>query len=194
VIALTDDRGRLLRVSAARPGRTSQITACRHDQLTQKLRAAGLGAIADVGFVGLDDSGPDADPAVITGYKAARNPSDTRSETLQQGPRRRPGAGRARLRPPEDLTVPRQGPHRPEVGDRPGQGPAFPHLPRSLPVTDDLHHNHSPATSMSTSNTAHTRLVTCNFTMHSAHCSSVSRHMRPLVVIEAGNRWPARRR
>ncbi|WP_369230477.1 hypothetical protein AB5J56_05125 [Streptomyces sp. R21] len=73
VIALTDDRGRLLWVSAARPGRTSEITACGHDQLTAKLRAAGLGAIGDLGFGGLDDSGPDADPAVITGYKAARN-------------------------------------------------------------------------------------------------------------------------
>jgi hypothetical protein len=73
VIALTDDRGRLLWVSAARPGRTSEITACRHDQLPAKLRAAGLGAIADLGFVGLDDGDPDADPAVITGYKAARN-------------------------------------------------------------------------------------------------------------------------
>ncbi|MFD7284201.1 transposase family protein, partial [Streptomyces sp. NPDC059862] len=30
VIALTDDRGRMLWVSAARPGRTSEITACRH--------------------------------------------------------------------------------------------------------------------------------------------------------------------
>ncbi|MCX4681122.1 hypothetical protein OG413_38625 [Streptomyces sp. NBC_01433] len=42
VIALTDDRGRLLWVSAARPRRTSEVTACRHDQLTAKLRAAGL--------------------------------------------------------------------------------------------------------------------------------------------------------
>ena len=71
VIALTDDRGRLLWVSAARPGRTSEITACRHDQLAAKLRAAGLGAIADLGFVGLDDSGPDADPA---GSPATRPP------------------------------------------------------------------------------------------------------------------------
>ncbi|MGW0876117.1 transposase family protein [Streptomyces sp. NPDC002740] len=77
-IALTDDRGRLLCVSAARPGRTSEITACRHDQLTAKLRAAGLGAIADLGFVGLDDSGP----AVITGYKAARNRPLTRGQKL----------------------------------------------------------------------------------------------------------------
>ncbi|EKX60228.1 hypothetical protein PV416_40335 [Streptomyces ipomoeae] len=72
MIALTDDKGRLLWVSAARPGRASEITACRHDKLTQKLQVAGLGAIAELGFVGLDDSGPDADPAVITGYRAAR--------------------------------------------------------------------------------------------------------------------------
>lgn len=80
VIALTDDKGRLLWVSAARPGRTSEITACRHDRLTVRLRAAGLGAIADLGFVGLDDSGPDADPAVITGYRAARNRPLTRGQ------------------------------------------------------------------------------------------------------------------
>ncbi|MGX4695086.1 transposase family protein [Streptomyces sp. JNUCC 63] len=82
VIALTDDRGRLLWISAARPGRTSEITACRHDRLTARLRAAGLGAIADLGFVGLDDAGPDADPAVITGYKAARNRPLTRGQKL----------------------------------------------------------------------------------------------------------------
>ncbi|MDF3294349.1 transposase family protein [Streptomyces sp. RB6PN23] len=82
VIALTDDRGRLVWISAARPGRTSEITVCRHDKLTTRLRAAGLGAIADLGFVGLDDSGPDADPAVITGYKAARNRPLTRGQKL----------------------------------------------------------------------------------------------------------------
>lgn len=82
VIALTDDRGRLLWISAARPGRTSEITACRHDQLTRQLRESGLGAIADLGFVGLDDGGPDADPAVSTGYKAARNRPLTRSQKL----------------------------------------------------------------------------------------------------------------
>ncbi|WP_238545288.1 transposase family protein [Streptomyces bingchenggensis] len=82
VIALTDDRGRLLWVSATRPGRTSEITACRHDELTARLRAAGLGAIADLGFVGLDDSGPDIDPAVITGYKATRNRPLTRGQKL----------------------------------------------------------------------------------------------------------------
>ncbi|MFI9207864.1 transposase family protein [Streptomyces sp. NPDC053253] len=68
-IALTDTRGRLLWTSTARPARGSEITACRHDDLVGRLRAAGLTAIADLGFVGLDDSGPDTDPAVITGYK-----------------------------------------------------------------------------------------------------------------------------
>ncbi|WP_436840916.1 transposase family protein [Streptomyces flavidovirens] len=38
--------------------------------------------IADLGFVGLDDSDPDADPAVVTGYKAARNRSLTRGQKL----------------------------------------------------------------------------------------------------------------
>lgn len=37
VIALTDDRGRLLWISAARPGRTPEITACRQDKLTAPL-------------------------------------------------------------------------------------------------------------------------------------------------------------
>ncbi|MFJ2264688.1 transposase family protein [Streptomyces sp. NPDC087844] len=86
VIALTDDKGRLLWVSAARPGRTPEITACRHDRLTVRLRAAGLGAIADLGFVGLDDSGPDADPAVITGCEAARNRPLTRGRKLSDNP------------------------------------------------------------------------------------------------------------
>jgi hypothetical protein len=82
VIALTDDRGRLLWISAVRPGRCSEITACRHDKLTAHLRAAGLGAIADLGFVGLDDAGTDANPAVITGYKAVRNRPLTRGQKL----------------------------------------------------------------------------------------------------------------
>ncbi|GGZ20188.1 transposase family protein [Streptomyces poonensis] len=82
VIALTDDRGQLLWISAARPGRTSEITACQRDKLTQKLRETGLGVISDQGFVGLDNGGPDADPAVITGYKAARNRPLTRGQKL----------------------------------------------------------------------------------------------------------------
>jgi hypothetical protein len=44
--------------------------------------AAVRGPIADLGFVGLDDGGPDADPALITGYKAAGNRPLTRGQKL----------------------------------------------------------------------------------------------------------------
>jgi hypothetical protein len=69
-LALTDDKGRLLWLSAARPGRSSEITTARYNKLVERLRAHELGAIGDLGFTGLDD---DMDnPVVITGYKAAR--------------------------------------------------------------------------------------------------------------------------
>jgi hypothetical protein len=57
-------------LSAARPGRSSEITTARYNKLVERLRAVELGAVGDLGFVGLDDD-PD-NPAVITGYKAAR--------------------------------------------------------------------------------------------------------------------------
>ncbi|MBJ6636707.1 transposase family protein [Streptomyces sp. I5] len=69
-LALTDERGRLLWLSAARPGRSSEITTVRYNKLVERLRAHELGAIGDLGFIGLDD-GVD-NPVVITGYKAAR--------------------------------------------------------------------------------------------------------------------------
>ena len=56
--------------SAARPARGSEITACRHDDLVGRLREAGLAAIADLGFVGLDDGAGDL--AVTTGYKTPK--------------------------------------------------------------------------------------------------------------------------
>ncbi|WP_240797654.1 transposase family protein [Streptomyces sp. F001] len=69
-LALTDDRGRLLWISAARPGRSSEITTARYNKLVERLRPHELGAIGDLGFTGLDD---DVDnPVVIIGYKAAR--------------------------------------------------------------------------------------------------------------------------
>lgn len=69
-LALTDERGHLIWISAARPGRTHDITAARRDHLLTRLRAASLGALADLGFLGLDDD-PD-DPVVVTGFKATR--------------------------------------------------------------------------------------------------------------------------
>jgi DDE superfamily endonuclease len=77
-LALTDEKGNLIWISAARPGGSSEITASRHNKITRHLREAGLGALADLGFVGLDDK-PD-DPVIITGRKATRNHRLTATE------------------------------------------------------------------------------------------------------------------
>ena len=69
-LALTDETGNLIWISAAHRGAASEITSARHDHITVRLRTAGLGALADLGFTGLD---PDpGDPVIITGYKATR--------------------------------------------------------------------------------------------------------------------------
>ncbi|WUJ85105.1 transposase family protein [Streptomyces mirabilis] len=69
-LALTDEKGRLIWISAARPGRTHDITAARHDHVLAHLRAAGLGALADLGFRGLDNDV--RDPVIVTGFHASR--------------------------------------------------------------------------------------------------------------------------
>ncbi|MGW7427488.1 transposase family protein [Streptomyces sp. NPDC054813] len=69
-LALTDERGRLIWISAARPSRTHDITAARHDHILAHLRAAGLGALADLGFRGLDNDV--RDPVIVTGFHASR--------------------------------------------------------------------------------------------------------------------------
>ncbi|MGW3635603.1 transposase family protein [Streptomyces sp. NPDC005122] len=78
-LALTDEKGNLIWISAAKPGRSSEITTARHNKITEHLRDAGLGALADLGFVGLDDK-PDDDPVIITGRKATRNHQLTAAE------------------------------------------------------------------------------------------------------------------
>ncbi|WP_370381604.1 transposase family protein [Catenulispora sp. GAS73] len=69
-LALTDERGNLIWISSARRGAASEIKTARHDKLCEHLRTASLGALADLGFVGLDRD-PD-DPVVITGIKRTR--------------------------------------------------------------------------------------------------------------------------
>ncbi|MEU6890134.1 transposase family protein [Streptomyces viridosporus] len=69
-LALTDERGRLIWISAAGPGRTHDITAARHDHVLAHLRAAGLGALADLGFRGLDNDV--RNPMIVTGFTAGR--------------------------------------------------------------------------------------------------------------------------
>jgi hypothetical protein len=69
-LGITDTAGNLLWISAAKPGRASDLTAARHNKICAKLRAAGLGALGDLGFTALDDN-PE-DPVIITGRRRAR--------------------------------------------------------------------------------------------------------------------------
>lgn len=78
-LALTDEKGNLIWICAAKPGRSSEITTARRNKITEHLREAGLGALADLGFAGLDDK-PDDDPVIITGRKATRNHKLTAAE------------------------------------------------------------------------------------------------------------------
>lgn len=77
-LAITDERGNLLWISAAKPGRASDLTAARHNKICAKLRATGLGAIGDLGFTALDDD-PD-NPVIITGKRAARKKPLTKAQ------------------------------------------------------------------------------------------------------------------
>jgi hypothetical protein len=67
--------GNLIWISAARRGADSEIITARHDHLPDRLRAAGPGALAGLGFTGLDPD-PD-DPVIITGYKSTRTSKTT---------------------------------------------------------------------------------------------------------------------
>ena len=71
-LALTDEKGRLIWISAARPGRTHDATAARHDKIVEHLKAAGLGALADLGFLGVDKPENPDDLVIVTGFKATR--------------------------------------------------------------------------------------------------------------------------
>jgi hypothetical protein len=71
-LAMTDEAGNLIWISPAHRGAASEIRAARHHHIAARLRTAGLGALADLGFTGLDpDPDPD-DPVIITGYKSTR--------------------------------------------------------------------------------------------------------------------------
>ncbi|MFI2780910.1 transposase family protein [Streptomyces sp. ALB3] len=69
-LALTDEKGRLIWISAARPGRTHDNTAARHDHILAHLHAAGLGALVGLGFRGLENNL--LNPMIVTGYTASR--------------------------------------------------------------------------------------------------------------------------
>ncbi|MBX7550426.1 transposase family protein [Streptomyces sp. NPDC004232] len=69
-LALTDERGNLARTSSARRDAAGEVKTARHDKICEHLRIAGLGALADLGLVGLDQD-PN-DPVITTGVKQTR--------------------------------------------------------------------------------------------------------------------------
>jgi hypothetical protein len=154
-LALTNEKGRLIWISAARPGRTHDNTAARHDHILAHLRAAGLGALADLGFRGLDND--ILDTVIVTGHTVSRTHKLTpRREGSQPRPRDRTGTGRARLRPPQELADPHQAPYRSRLRHPTSARTARPDEPRSQPLTDDLHRGLPPTTSVSMPRMGHT--------------------------------------
>ena len=74
-LALTDETGNLIWISSARRGAASEIRAAPHHHLPDRIRDAGLGALAHPGFTGLD---PDpGDPVIITGCESTRTSKTT---------------------------------------------------------------------------------------------------------------------
>ncbi|MFI7130579.1 transposase family protein [Nonomuraea sp. NPDC050153] len=95
-LALTDEKGKLIGISAARPGRAHDATAARRDHIVEHLKAAGLAALADLGFLGVDKPDDPDDLVIVTGYKAARpnSPRPTNRPTASSPPQVAGGRGR----------------------------------------------------------------------------------------------------
>jgi transposase-like protein len=81
--ALTDPAGNLLWISAAKPGRTNDATAARHQRIVPALRRARLGCLADMAYSALDDD--PTDPTVVTGRRPHPKRLLTRAETKING-------------------------------------------------------------------------------------------------------------
>ncbi|MBE1494643.1 hypothetical protein H4696_001743 [Amycolatopsis lexingtonensis] len=90
VLALTDETGRLLWISAALPGRTADITAARRLRLRERLHEHGLTPAADKGFHGwhkdvrttgdCTECGGRCEQVVLTPYKAETNRPLTKAQ------------------------------------------------------------------------------------------------------------------
>jgi hypothetical protein len=66
-LVMTDLRGNLLWISAAKPGRTHDGTATKHNRIPAKLRNHGLAVVGDLNFSHVDDD--KQDPVVLTGRR-----------------------------------------------------------------------------------------------------------------------------
>ncbi|WP_434594046.1 transposase family protein [Streptomyces sp. A5-4] len=110
-LALTDENGRLIWISSTRPGRTHDNTAARNDHILAHLRTAGFGALADLGFRGLDNDL--RDPVIVTGHTASRTHKLTPGQkTAHRALAVGRAPGRAQLHSPQELADPHQTPNR----------------------------------------------------------------------------------
>ncbi|MFD9427721.1 MULTISPECIES: transposase family protein [unclassified Streptomyces] len=166
-LALTDETGRVIWIFAARPGRTHDNTAARHDHILAHLRAAGLGALADLGFRGLDNN--IRDPLILTGYAATRThkltPGQKEANRVLAVGRAPVEHGFAHLKNWRILTKLRADPARHPTPAR----VARPDEPRSQPLTNDLLRGLTPTTSTSTRRTDHTSPLTWHFKLAATH-------------------------
>jgi hypothetical protein len=90
VLALTDEDGRLLWISAVQAGRTADITAARRLCLRERLHAHGLSPAGDKGFHGwhkdvrdtrdCESCGGSCEQVVLTPYKAETNRPLTKAQ------------------------------------------------------------------------------------------------------------------
>ncbi|WP_236076365.1 transposase family protein [Streptomyces coffeae] len=129
--------------TAARPGRAGEIITARHNEIAERLRAAGLGAIGDLGLIGLGtDPG---DPVVITGFKAARakplTAAKKQANKLITAERAACEHAFAHLKNWRILTKLRLSAHHATTLLR---APLVLNQHRDRPVTDDLHRRHRP--------------------------------------------------
>jgi DDE superfamily endonuclease len=179
-LALTDERGNLTWISSARRGAASEITTARHDHLADRLRTAGLGALADPGFTGLD---PDpGDPVIITGWKSTRTskttPAQPQADQALPAARAPAGHGFSDLKNWRILTRLRLDPAR---AHHRAARPARPHPPVHHPLTDD--HGLRPAApaSPSTANPGHASPLTSQFRLERSHSSSPGSVIREIT-------------
>ncbi|MET9515837.1 transposase family protein [Streptomyces sp. NPDC002994] len=112
-LALTDERGRLVWISAARPGRTHDITAARHDHILARLRArrSRRPRRPRLPRPGQRRTRPRGRHRL---HRHPRPQAHPRPEDCPSRSRRRTCTRRARLRPPQELADPHQAPYDPD--------------------------------------------------------------------------------
>lgn len=176
--------------------RTHDTTDARHDHILAHLRAAGLGARADLGFRGLDND--TLDPVIVTGYTASRThkltPGEKEANRVLAVGRAPVEHGFAHIKNWRSLTKLRTDP---AWATQLLRALHVLTKSRSQPLTDDLLRGLTPTTSTSTPRTDQTSPLNCDFKLTEAqgshHRHLAAGHTRPVIVPLRGRARPPRR-